>query len=353
MHLIKTRFMQHQANLTHLALARFHLFRAFCLPSIVAQTNQHFIWLISVDPDLPPDLLSQLKQAVQPYPHFYLTLTTDSLRPGSGLHGIGNEIITGDVNILRRNLENYKKLTILETQLDADDALHVQYVQDLQQRAKQAFLKDDEEMNPGPDWMYWCIHQDLEWHWIMNDPKNKANDLSVTKSSLGWLKPSRSFIRKQKCYTPGMALGLKQGRMMTGILDVPHSQLIAELNQSQTSCGSHYKGLDCVDFLDQLKYPALRTRTPTSASMVNVELEKSRPSSENAMALQKNLLEQMIRDFAVQPVNVQQVHEYLTDNMALIVNDAIAGQCSHGHSCRPEARNALLSFAKAYHVIPS
>lgn len=330
-HLIKTRFMQHQAHLNHLARARLELFKVFCLPSMVEQTNREFFWLISVDPDLPKDILSELVRLVQPYPHFYVTLTTDNLRPASGLHGIGKEIITGEVNVLRTNLGRWKRLAILETQLDADDALHIRYVEDLQRRAKDAFFRK----NKGPDWMYWCVHQDLEWHWIH------------LTGSPGILKPSRSFVGKQKCYTPGMTLGMRRGQIK-GVLDVPHSQLIQELTESKTKCGKRTQGLDCVNFVDTLEFPALRSRTPTSASMVGVQVQKKIKSSVNNSS--QMLFQKASADFGFQEARVLAVNQHLSDNMALIVKDALEGQCSHGHSCRHGAKDALELLAKLYNL---
>mmetsp|Transcript_35622 Transcript_35622/g.82785 ORF Transcript_35622/g.82785 Transcript_35622/m.82785 type:complete len:139 (-) Transcript_35622:1051-1467(-) len=43
-HVVSTRFMQYQASLTHLAAARLALFRTICLPSMVQQKSQNFLW---------------------------------------------------------------------------------------------------------------------------------------------------------------------------------------------------------------------------------------------------------------------------------------------------------------------
>ena len=41
-HVIYTRFMQHQPNLVELGKARLELFKTFCLTTIAEQTNQQF-----------------------------------------------------------------------------------------------------------------------------------------------------------------------------------------------------------------------------------------------------------------------------------------------------------------------
>eukprot|EP00977_Amphora_coffeiformis_P024099 scaffold15076_cov155-Amphora_coffeaeformis.AAC.3 len=335
MHMIKTRFMQHQAHLHHLARARLELFKTFCLPSMIHQTTTSFVWIISVDPALDRDILSEMVQLLQPYPHFYLTLTTDNVKPGSGRHGIGEEILTGDVQVFRKNLDNMENLAVLETQLDADDALHIQFIEDLQQRANAAFFRQKN----GPDWMYWCIHQDIEWHWIPR-PSSGATD--------GVLQPSRSFVKKQKCYTPGMTLGVRNGHARRDVLDVPHSSLISELGGNKPQkCGAHHKGLDCLHFVDTLEYPALRTRTPTSASMVGVTVQAVDSFAVDKQ-VGKELWSKVSSSFAVKREEVRGAHQHLTDHMVQILQDAVQGQCSHGHSCRKEATEELRSFLKLY-----
>lgn len=327
LHLIKTRFMQHQAPLQHLTRARLVLFQAFCLPSMIHQTAASFVWIVSVDPNVT--VLDQLVQLLRPHPHFYLTLTTDNNKPGSGRHGINaDQLLTGDAAVLRANLDQLEDLTVLETQLDADDALHVNFVATVQQLARHA-------LSEGREWMYACIARDLEWHWTDDDNSHE-----------GRLAPSRSFVDKQKCYTPGMSLGVKhhgESTSHTPVLAVPHSALYATLQTEQTDCGPHHSGLDCLQFIDQLDYPALRTRTPTSASMVGVQVAgPAKQSSDDSW------WSVVTTSFAVQRPAVRQAHRYLSHHMPKILQDALAGQCSHGHSCRPQAKEALELLSRAH-----
>ena len=347
LHLVKTRFMQHQGHLEHLARARLQLFAAVCLPAMVHQTTRHFTWIISVDPALDASpILDELLQLLRPYPHFYVTLTNDSVKPGGGLHGIGDDIRTGAVDVLRQKLQHWKQhALVLETQLDADDALHVDYIATIQQRAKQAFFLDDDSRDGNKstqDWMYWCIHRDVEWYW---DPNKRS---SASSYSSGVLKASRSFVDKQKCYTPGMTLGVKR-QSKTEVVDVPHSMLYSTLATEQPFCGhekQHHKGLNCIQFVDTLDFPALRARTPTSASMVGVHVDaKTKTDNHN---VQNELWQTIWDSFFVTRESMRLVHEYLSDHMALIVQDALEGQCSHGHSCRDEAQEALQAFLKVY-----
>ena len=342
LHLVKTRFMQHQGTLRHLAEARLQLFQAVCLPSMLQQSIEavNVAWIISVDPDLDLDTLTRLAKMVKPYPHIYITLTNDAIKPGGGLHGIGERIVTGHVTVLRNNLRRWKyHAAVLETQLDADDALHKDYLAQVQQRAKETLLSsktDNDSSWPPHDWMYWCIGRDIEWHWNGHD------------KSAGTLLPSKSFVDK-KCYTPGMTLGVR-GNATTQVLDVPHSALYAQLQktQHQTSCGGDHTGLECLQFVDQMQFPALRARTPTSASMVNVKASAAKDTSDDENVSDRQLWQTVQHSFGVNRERLLVVHNHFTHHMTDIIADAIQGQCSHGHSCRQGAQDELQAFLQLY-----
>ena len=70
--------MQFQPNLLHLGHARLALFETFCLPSMLSQTNQNFLWVIRTDPDLNPELLQQLIRLLEGRPNFILLGSTDN-----------------------------------------------------------------------------------------------------------------------------------------------------------------------------------------------------------------------------------------------------------------------------------
>jgi hypothetical protein len=45
-HVVSTRFQQHQPDLLHLGRARLALFEAFCLRTMKLQSSQQFLWII-------------------------------------------------------------------------------------------------------------------------------------------------------------------------------------------------------------------------------------------------------------------------------------------------------------------
>jgi hypothetical protein len=50
--------------------SRFEIFRDICLPSVAAQTDQNFVWLLYFDENTPPDYLGRVRDLLAPYPHF-------------------------------------------------------------------------------------------------------------------------------------------------------------------------------------------------------------------------------------------------------------------------------------------
>jgi len=90
-HIVNTRFMQEQGHLKALGRARLYLFQTFCLPSMVQQSTQQFLWIIKTDPQLDPTLLRELIATVEPYPNIYLVASNKNFMirdthapPGTG-----------------------------------------------------------------------------------------------------------------------------------------------------------------------------------------------------------------------------------------------------------------------------
>ena len=190
-HIVNTRFMQEQGYLKELGNARLLLFQTVCLPSMVHQSTQNFIWIIKTDPKLDPTILRKLQSMLLPYPNFYLvgsnnnylirstvpikqrpnsngTSTTTTTHPnnideyydideddfddedpkvgiawrdgGEGYDLLQSKIYSGNLTHLYQAMALRHRLPILETRLDADDGLHQQYLQYVQSVAYQRFF---------------------------------------------------------------------------------------------------------------------------------------------------------------------------------------------------------------------
>ena len=330
-HIVKTRFMQYQPKLVELGKARLELFKTFCLPSMLHQTTQNFFWLIYTDPDLDDYLLQETIKLIKPYPHFYLVKSLVDKR-GLGGRDILNRIDqkdfhVGDVTMLYANLNNVHWTPVLESRFDADDALNINYIEEIQKRSLQVFVNTSKKR----DWMFWCINQALEWHWVGPGGREQLR-------KYGAIVPSRQY--DNFCHTPGLTVGFKRGTFTRTVAKSPHHLLVQMLEEEQTPCGSIYKGTDCVEFIKNFDFCALRSRTPTSASMANVNSNGGkiyRLAAEEAVLRWRDV----IKDFALLPANTEAVNDYFFMNMKPILEESLRGQCTEGHSCREEAKTAI------------
>jgi hypothetical protein len=96
---------------------RFILFTSYCLPSVTAQTEQNFLWLIYIDAAVPAAYLERLQAAINPYANIKLKLCDF----------FSSENIVDD---LQRELGATEWL--LTTRLDNDDGLSADFVSRLQ-----------------------------------------------------------------------------------------------------------------------------------------------------------------------------------------------------------------------------
>ena len=132
-HLILTRFnLQYELqNNIHIQPdwldERFRLFEAYCLPSIVGQTNQQFDWVILLSDQTPPIYLLHLKHLIQSYGNIHMELCPYHQNFNLMYKRIGEKYL-GNHNFL------------LSTRLDSDDMLANHYVEVLQSKLSTSLL---------------------------------------------------------------------------------------------------------------------------------------------------------------------------------------------------------------------
>ncbi len=100
---------------------RFSLFEQFCWPSVKAQTNQSFTWLLFFDQSTP--------QAFLPY------IETYKNHPHTQIHFINGFDLRAMLQIIRAQLVD-TTTHLITTTLDNDDALATTYVEQLQRQFK-------------------------------------------------------------------------------------------------------------------------------------------------------------------------------------------------------------------------
>ena len=164
-HVVHTRFAQHQAQLMHMGKARIDLFRTFCAPSIHQQTNQDFLWLIWTDPGLNKELLYGLMESFKDFPNAVIVGSTELVNKdfredmnglGSPIYGTFNSksVLYGSPKLLIDYHKQSQKRILLETRLDADDALSKEYFETVQHEAKEGMSK-----NKPNDFRVWCANR--------------------------------------------------------------------------------------------------------------------------------------------------------------------------------------------------
>jgi hypothetical protein len=328
-HVFTSRFQQHQAELKHLAKARMELLKAITLPSLQQQSNQEFLWILRVDPHLDHETMSTLLNATKAMSNLVIHLTNEN---PEGFRSIPKNAYKRLANpksraLLESYIEAAKAHTVLESRLDADDALHVSFVEHLQRDASKQF-----ERITG-NWLIWCIENHLEWQ--QNSPW-QVNASAI----LGW--------KPRYCVTPGLTWGYPVNVTRGKNVVTSHHKIHKHIPKCKGEHASqpHTQG-NCLRKLVGASPMALRARTFTSAGMGNLVLEDGNGQHITAAqethwkSKQETLFDQIESMFGVTPASLDHVRTELGRNAHDIALDALRGQCTAGHSCKESAKEAL------------
>ena len=380
-HVVQTRFMQGQADLLDLGFARLALFEAFCLPTILSQTNTNFLWIIRTDPHLHPAILDKMIKLIDGRQNFFLIGSNHNPEGfGRSENGPFDHFLQIETNITEAKaivysgnitlLEDaYEKSTsggvLLETRLDADDGVHLNLIESIQEEAKKYLTASDSKENVNALWRMWCVHSNIEWH-----PSNPYPDSPDIRASI--IKNGNKSIEEgylvmyadpNLCITPGLTFGYGAGAGRSSIGDrIRHDQIMKKIMK----CGQKSKGSDkiievnCVSRLASLVPGAVRTRTTTSAGMQNVftgdeEMDKNvglKKKTKNEQLIQQyfeqNKLWNGLRTFfSISKESAMDARWLIIDRSKEIAEDNLRGQCTKGHWCKERAQILLQKLADA------
>jgi hypothetical protein len=308
----------------------------------------------------------------------------------------GTPIFTGDVSLLHVAHAQRASKIILETRLDADDGLPTHYLQEIQSSAIQHLSIDpnelylnttttttttttksqkyddntnstttnndddeeeEEEEEEGDDgyspeaeelkgkakWLYWCIPHSISWHPTVLENGFDPH-IQIQEGD-----PGRLILDTNKgniiCMTPGLTSGMSVGVQDSDMPRYSHYDLLSQLKRfthnPRNNCGAHRLSLPCLQVLDE---EAVRSRTPTSAGMKNVELSSKLNYTHEEIEDQWNY---MFETFGIRRDRAVACNTYIQQNLVSILQDNLQNQCSHGHSCKTKARLQLLSMIEA------
>jgi hypothetical protein len=293
-HVVNTRFMQEQGHLKALGLARLHLFRTFCLPTMVHQSTQQFLWIIKTDPELDPHILRALIQDLWPYSNIYLVASNvnfrirdhhdpsgNSWRDGAEIRDLlHSTIYTGNRTRLYQAMLQKDRQVVLETRLDADDGLHKYFLEQIQEKAIEQFSDfnaNDASNTVIPKWMYWCTRRHVEWHGGVK-PKttetlknNHHQNYYNTTEDVDYYGTLMVIEHSRLCITPGITVGFGIGTSSDQVPIHAHDKLFKAIHglQAKDACG-YNKASHCLELVEDFLIVAVRARTPTSAGMQRV-----------------------------------------------------------------------------------
>ena len=426
-HVVSTRFMQGQGTLVNLAKSRLKLLEVIALPSLMGQTildpttmlevyegngwegaptdgrrtrgdvpdvypDPVYIWIIKVDPNLDAGILNELRVMLKPVERFALVIGSNEnygigTRPGGWRGGeAGTEVLSafedgrvyfpidddggGDYNrayrTMRRAHDARNDRVVLETRLDADDAVNVEYLATLQWRALRALVdrgignynddREDDDIDEGDRedaeydrssrarWLYWCPKTHVQWNPSNSDGASDADPGTLQVLQIPYT-----------CITPGLTLGLAVGTREEDVPRFTHDKLFWEITVATDSrdgaaareidCGL-YPSTRCAVYIKHPKVSAFRSRALTSAGMNNIETrgKSSVATDDNYTAYASRLWEHTIEDhFGIETARAMEAANFLHANYLGTIKDNLRGQCRHGHSCKISSIEKLLS----------
>ena len=336
LHIVTSRFMQSQSTLNALAKARLRLFETFCLPTMLFQEADNFLWFVMTDPELAPELLRRLKSLLEARSNFYLVASNAKLltpsdltkilsadqRDSTGDTAYRKLLMTGDIELLKNKMFDSHTPLLLETRLDADDGLRFDALSQIQTIAKG--LPVDTR-----GWQIICNNVHYEWR---NDDVLTI-DSNITKTvSSGKLR----IVRESICVTPGYTLVRHREPPSTEFPPWPklgHNLVAREWPECRITNESIVEellesndGNATFDCWKKMGYfpSALRSRTATSAGMSRIETQSKKSNKfENLTEMFWTLVH---RDFHIEPENARSTSQYMKDNLHSIVYDNLKGQ---------------------------
>jgi hypothetical protein len=271
-------------------------------------------------------------EILKPYPHFLLIANNNHLTPlrSPEMHNLSfdpTNIISGNATLLQNYHEASHTKTVIETRIDADDALHSEFIDMIQSTAHQVLPSptNDTEMEQQqlqPKWLLWCAKEhNMEWH-MGNESR-----------------PEGMLIKKSEshCITPGLTRAYTVGMHTSQIPWGNHMKIHIKAKACKGDQVS--EGVNCLTILND-RPSALRARTVTSAGMAGVGEVKT------SQALQTELWNVAKHSFAINRKDAIHTKTYLKDHEGVIALENLIGQCTDGHSCKDRARTALLNIIK-------
>ena len=408
------------------------------------QTSQEYLWMIWTDPELNQELLQGLKDATRDFHNVIvvgnndihnqdfrqsingLMVTTTTATPtattttGNPVNRNGEDsprqhldsvvvsssIMHGSKELLWDYYQASQTRILVETRLDADDALTGNFLETIQNEANTSISQTDKT-----DFRVWCADQYVDWRYyspseemefggggggfrstisssriqqqqgqgqeeesvVTTSSSSSSSNSSSGSSSLshkGFLSPEADF---QGCVAAGLSMAFQTKASVDQLPTKEHHRIREGLGSCDKVNQKCVRGLGTGDNDQSLL--ALRARTPTSTSMINVvastslldttklavdnkggnggtdsssdrDRDSNSGSNNNVEEQQRYLWQITERDFAIGAQSVWALRDRFQQHLPDILLDAIAGLCKVGHSCRQSSKSMLTQLLK-------
>jgi len=101
-------------------IQRFFLFKTYCLPSVINQTNQNFIWFLIFDLDTPLKYKTEINTLIRNQPNFKV-IYSDGF----------DELLPSIKSEIKKHIKEYDQY-LITTRLDNDDTIHKDFIKTIQ-----------------------------------------------------------------------------------------------------------------------------------------------------------------------------------------------------------------------------
>mmetsp|Transcript_429 Transcript_429/g.872 ORF Transcript_429/g.872 Transcript_429/m.872 type:complete len:674 (-) Transcript_429:265-2286(-) len=208
-----------------------------------------------------------------------------------------------------------------------------------------------------PKWTYWCNGNNIDWFVtdLIRDPEHKN----------GTVYPAS---KNNFCITPGLTLVLQGSQDPSLVPRLDHHRLASFLKtQGGSICGrngslsilkednadSDIKAEEvddgsCFHMVKFFLFPAVRSRTPTSAGMMGVTPSKHQLAvvkyKRNKGKLIPYMWELLKNQYGVKNVDLVDTNRYFGNHLFDIAEENARGQCTLGHSCKTSSKDHLQQF---------
>ncbi|CAJ1963994.1 unnamed protein product [Cylindrotheca closterium] len=340
-HVVYSRFMQQQGSLMELGVARLNLMKALCVPTVFEQTNSDFLWVVRTDPELLPSLKEGLIDVLKGIPNVVLVasdvavdgFSDGSFRKDSAMGEFRKEsLLLGDLNLLRSYHEASKSNTLVETNLDTDDGIALNFVESVQAHVHSLFDVDRDQ----DGWLQICISRHMEWH--VYSPWEKRSDRgcmlpgkgrSCIKSGLSWATQPKS--------TPEFSKEVHNLKEYVASCYVGNSTE----NSLFKGCWVNVQRQD-----PENDVVAIRSMTPASSGLAKGTIS-SFDWSIKSLLFDKSAWSLLDPYFSIRPAEVKELRKYLVDNQEQVNTDNERSKCTHEKTCAGKWKNKH----KVVHVI--